>query len=400
MGRDVFYSAKMWYLGKIPFSAAAQKAIADFVAALADRVEAIPCKALLLDLDNTLWGGIVGEEGLDGIQLSDHQEGTIYKDVQRAVKRIQGTGVILGIVSKNNEADAMEVIEKHPHMVLRSDDFAVKRINWLDKADNMRSIAQELNIGLDAMVFVDDNPMEREAMKGLLPQVHVPDFPQEIEVLPAFVAGLYERYFFKFTVTEEDKKKTEQYRSNAKRAELQNSTADYAGFLRQLQLRVKALPLDESNVERLTQLLGKTNQFNLTTRRYSMADIVKMREGGTHLFYLFSARDKFGEYGIISAVIVNLLDVPRIDSFVMSCRVMGKLVENYIVSHLERDLRRIGYSSMEAEYIPSAKNAPVEMLFEGLGYKVINEDQGHKVYRVDLERVEPHEHYVMDGEDE
>jgi FkbH-like protein len=248
------------------------------------------------------------------------------------------------------------------------------------------------------MVFVDDNPMEREAMKSLLPQVRVPDFPQDIEALPAFMADLYERYFFKFMVTEEDKKKTEQYLTNAKRAEMQRSATDYTGFLCKLQLRVQALSLDESNVERFVQLLGKTNQFNLTTRRYSITDIARMRKDEKHLFYLFSASDKFGQYGIISALIVSLGDIPRIDSFVMSCRVMGKLVENYIVSYLEADLRRRGYTQLEAEYIPSAKNAPVEMLFEGLGYKINSEEQRHKVYRTNLAQVKAHENYVMDGE--
>ena len=394
LGKREAYTDKMWYLGRIPFGAQAREAIAQEIAHC-EKMLGTPKKVLLLDLDNTLWGGVIGEGNESDIQLGNEKTGLIYKDLQRVIKRMKDCGVVLGIVSKNNPEDALKVIREHPHMVLREEDFAILKLNWEPKDQNIRAIAQELNLGTDSMVFFDDNPAERALVQSSLPEVTVPDFPSQTEQLPKVMLQIFRDYFEKWVYTKEDTEKTAQYRANAKRKELQESQTDYAGFLKSLDIRVKRVDA-VAHRERLLQLLNKTNQFNLTTVRYTMAELEAVlhdREG--HQVYLFEVSDRFGNNGITAAVIAGFqkLDAEatvakanqaEIENFVMSCRIMGRMIEHMILDYVEKDVLNRGYAELKASYVYTPKSKPVEHFYEDCGYKVCRADATHKEYLTEL----------------
>ncbi|MBQ8326973.1 MAG: HAD-IIIC family phosphatase [Lachnospiraceae bacterium] len=385
LGEDNSFSLKMWYMGKILHTNEAQGKIAGAIKNTVNLYTRTPKKVLLLDLDNTLWGGIAGEHDKTPVVLSDDHTGLAYKNLQRVIKQMQENGVVLGIVSKNNEADAMAIIDGHSHMVLRSECFAVKRINWNNKHENIIEIANELNLGLDSFVFFDDNPTERELVKQMLPQVMVPDFPKRPEELAGVMLGIYHEYFEKAVLTKEDLAKTKQYAENAKRVLMQESVSDFNEYLKQLEIVVK--PVDAAaNAERLVQLVNKTNQFNLTTKRYEEAEMLQVLKDKNKLVYLYQVKDCFGDYGIVSAVIVDVsTQIPVMEEFVMSCRVMGKRIENAIVEDVEKHLYKKGYSKLKTMYLKTEKNKPVENLFESLGYTVTFKDgENKKEYEIDL----------------
>ncbi|HHV10466.1 MAG TPA: HAD-IIIC family phosphatase [Clostridiales bacterium] len=383
VGTSSFFSEQLWYLGKIPFTAQGCKLIAEQIILQMELLIRVPKKVLVLDLDNTLWGGIVGELGALGIQLSNDKVGALYHDAQKIIKQMQKHGVILAINSKNNINDALEVIRNHPHMVLREEDFSALRINWQTKADNMQELALELNLSLDSFVFIDDMPTEREAIRTLFPMIEVPDFPTTPDNLPVFFEDIYYRYFQKLRMTEEDADKTKQYHENGRRIQL-SKKLDFNTFLQDLQIGITREAYNNSSKRRLLQLLQKTNQFNLTTRRYGEEDLSRI-EQDNWLVYLFRAADKFGDYGIIAAVLIDITKhLPNIDSFVMSCRIMGKLIENYIIDYVECDLLKRGYYKLTAEYIPTSKNIPVHELYDSLGYHKISSSSEKVIYEIDL----------------
>lgn len=397
IGQESFYSSKLWYLGKIPHSNKAQKIIAKEIEGVIQVYKCASKKVLLLDLDNTLWGGIVGEDGRNGIKLSEDVQGGIYKDFQRNIKKIKEMGVILCIVSKNNEKDAMTVINNHEHMYLKAEDFVIKKINWEHKYLNIKEIAMELNLGLDSFVFVDDNPVERESVKTFLPEVEVPEFPSAIEELPIFALDLYERYFKKLRVTREDTLKTSQYLADIQRKNIKSETMSFSEYIKQLEIKVRAIPMRQDYIERLHQLINKTNQFNLTTKRYDLTTLTRMMQDNQYKIYLFKAEDKFADNGIISAVIVDKYhDNPEIDSFVMSCRVMGKFIENYIIDYVENDLLKEGYNILRGVYIKTDKNTPVQTWYDELGYDIESREQEKVNYIINLNNRRKREYYLKE----
>lgn len=386
LGEKNSFSMKMWYMGKILHTNEAQKMLAEAIGHLVETEQRVPRKVLLVDLDNTLWGGLAGEREHTPLELSEDHQGLAFKNAQRVLKLIEQSGAVLGIVSKNNEEDALAVIREHPHMVLREGDFAVRRINWQPKHENIRDIAAALNLGLDGMVFWDDNPAERELVKRMLPQVAVPDFPENPEELASALVEIYETYFRKARLTAEDREKTRQYAENEQRHRLEKQTGNYGQYLRQLQIRVQSVePL--AHMERLVQLVNKTNQFNLTTVRYSQEEMQKTVADSTKKVYLYRVEDCFGDYGIVSAAIVDLTgEVPLIEEWVLSCRVMGRQVEDALLEHMETELQREGYTRLRGRYVPTAKNKPVAELYDRLGYRIIRQgDDGEKVYELSLD---------------
>ncbi len=395
MGEDNAFSMKMWYMGKILLSNQAQK---DLCALMEEKIrleQMIPKKVLLLDLDNTLWGGLAGEADHTPIVLSEDHSGLAYKNLQRVILKMQEQGVLLGIVSKNNEADVQEVLEKHPHQVLREECFAIRKINWKAKHENIQEIAEELNLGLDSFVFFDDNPTERQLIKEMLPQVEVPEFPDKPEELAPAMVEIYRKYFAKTTVTAEDIQKTEQYAASVLRNELQNTAGSYEEYLRQLLIRMERVDAS-AQVERLTQLVNKTNQFNLTTKRYTQSEIQEVLADTGKIVYLYRVEDRFGDNGIVAAVIVDCKDVPVIEEFAMSCRVMGKNIENAILDQVEEDLQRRGKKCLRGIYLPTAKNKPVEDLYARLGYEKIQDlPDGGVVYELELAE-KPGRSYVVE----
>jgi FkbH-like protein len=387
------YAPKLWYLGKIPYSTLAFKQMSNAIRSQLAHLSRANKKVLVLDLDNTLWGGILGEDGAEGILLSDDGLGAVYRDVQRNIKRMQQRGTLLAISSKNNATDVEDIFSNHPHMVLSKEDFAAMEINWDNKPENLRKMAAKLSLGLDSFVFVDDSPAEREAVLKMLPEVAVPDYPPHPEQLPDFYQKLFTDYFCQFRSTAEDLNKTKQYQENAARKQFA-ATLDYDTFLQSLELQVQRVTADDTHMNRLEQILHKTNQFNLTTRRYSLRELSELRADGWD-FYLFRAADKFGDYGIIAALLLDITsDQPSIDTFAMSCRIMGKRVEHYILDTVESDLLAKGYTFLAADYRPSSKNQAVSNLYPSLGYAEISHTEDNYRYQIDLRNRPKRVYYV------
>lgn len=340
-------------------------------------------KCLVLDLDNTLWGGVLGEDGIDGIKIGGDYPGKAFLYFQKALAELSRYGIILTICSKNNEADVLELWEKNPFIVLKKDYIAAYRINWNNKADNIRELSKELNIGLDSMVFVDDNASERELIKQSLPMVEAPDFPKQPYELPMFFHSLLDKYFKVYSVTDEDKKKTEQYKANAARAREQSHFTDMTAFLRSLNMKLVVQLLNNFNLPRIAQMTQKTNQFNLTTHRYSDSDIKKMNDDGAKIWCL-SVEDKFGDNGITGLIIVKGDDI---DTFLLSCRILGKGIEYAFMKYILGLLKNEGLSRVCAQYIPTTKNSQVKDFYEKCGFVLLSDKNGTKQYEIDLDNV-------------
>lgn len=335
-------------------------------------------KCLVLDLDNTLWGGVLGEDGIEGIKIGGDYPGKAFLYWQEALLELSRNGVILTVCSKNNEQDVFDAWEKNPFMLLRKDNFVAYRINWVDKATNIKELAKELNIGLDSFVFVDDNPTERELIRQMLPMVNVPDFPAQPYELMPFFKQLVEDYFKVYSVTEEDKNKTEQYKQNAARVQAQASFTDFDSFLESLNLQLFIESANEFNIQRIAQMTQKTNQFNLTTHRYTDADVRGFIEKGWKIWCI-SVADKFGDNGISGAIMIT--PEGAIDTFLLSCRILGKGIEMAFVKTICSLLAGEGLEIMTASYIPTAKNAQVKDFWEKAGFVCIKEDEdGSKSY--------------------
>jgi len=383
MGRDKFYSKRMWYLGSIPFSMTGEKAIAEEISKAWNALKGKRKKCLVLDLDNTLWGGVIGEDGLQGIELSTTKEGSRFRDFQKRIKDLKDQGVILTIVSKNNEEDALEAIREHPDMVLREDDFVVIKANWEPKAVNIQNIAEELNIGLDSLVFIDDNPIERESVKRAFPEMNVPDFPKDTSMLESFAIEISKRYFPVLKLTDEDLNKTNQYKVEQKRNEIKQKSISIEEYLESLEMKKTFRQIDETGVTRAAQLTQKTNQFNLTTRRYTEGDIWSMMKSENYQVWIGELEDKFGSYGKVVLAIIKLEGKTAIiDTFLMSCRVMGRNIENNFLSEIEKEMISKGKSKIIAEYIPTPKNSVVKDYWAQNGYT----ESDNKLNRVTYEK--------------
>ena len=340
-------------------------------------------KCLVLDLDNTLWGGVLGEEGIEGIKIGGDYPGKAFLYWQEALLELSKSGVILTVCSKNNEQDVLDAWEKNPFMVLKKEHFAAYRINWTDKATNIKELAQELNIGLDSFVFVDDNPTERELIKQMLPMVEVPEFPAQPYELMPFFKQLVEDYFKVYSVTDEDKKKTEQYKQNAARAQAQSSFADFDSFLESLDIQITIEGANEFNIQRIAQMTQKTNQFNLTTHRYTDADVRGFVESGWKVWCI-SVADKFGDNGITGAIMVK--PDGEIDTFLLSCRILGKGIEIAFVKSIITLLASEGFKHLTASYLPTAKNAQVKEFWDKAGFSCTKENEdGSKYYSIDIQ---------------
>lgn len=347
-------------------------------------------KCLVLDLDNTLWGGILGEEGMEGIKIGGDYPGKAFAYWQKALLSLKKSGVMLAVCSKNNEADVLEAWESHPSMILRKEHFVAWRINWQDKATNIKELSEELNIGLDSMVFVDDNPTERELIKQMLPMVTVPDFPSRPYELMAFFDQLANNCFRVYSITEEDLKKTEQYQANARRAAEKNKFSDFNDYLKSLEIKIDILPLDRFNLSRLAQMTQKTNQFNLTTRRYTENDITRMADEGC-LIYAVSVSDKFGDNGITGEIILRPKDdsIISIDTFLLSCRILGKGIEFAFIDTILNMLAKEDYKTIEATFIKTAKNNQVADFYDRAGFILTGSSGNEKTYKLEL--TEPRE---------
>lgn len=334
-------------------------------------------KCLVLDCDNTLWDGIVGEDELHGIKLGDTYPGRSFQDFQRAILNAKRHGVILAIVSKNNESDVFEVFNKHEGMILSLDDISAYRINWVDKASNIKSIADELNIGLDSFVFIDDNPAEREIVKRLLPEVEVPEFPTRPFRLLEFFKEFYTSYFSVYGLTDEDRKKTLQYKSNSQRQSLELKFADVIDYYRSLEMRLNFSSDPSGRLARLAQMTKKTNQFNLTTKRRSEEELVKLSSNKNYRIYWMSVSDKFGDSGITLMSIVEVNNNEAIiDSFLLSCRVLGRGIENVFLKLIINNLlENDNVHEINARYVQSKRNQQTKEFYRLNSFEILDSNE-------------------------
>lgn len=376
---------KYYFTSQLALSAKLAADFKSWFAGVQNQIALRRKKCIVLDLDGTLWGGVLGEDGIEGIKIGGDYPGKAFLYFQKALAELSKSGVILAVCSKNNEADVKECWQKNPYNIINESYISAHRINWSNKADNIREIAAELNIGLDSLVFVDDNPTERELVRQSLPMVDVPEFPEQPYNLPLFVDSLIEKYFKVYALTDEDKKKTEEYKANARRASEQGKFADMESFIRSLKIRLTIQAANKMNISRIAQMTQKTNQFNLTTRRYIEGELNAMLSDGANIWCL-SVSDRFGDSGITGCVIVK---GGVIDELLLSCRILGKGIENEFLARVLGLLKSGGLSWLEAEYIPTAKNAQVKDFYESNGFTLASTaDDGTKRYALNLAEYE------------
>lgn len=349
-----------------------------------NQIKGIRKKCLVLDLDNTLWGGILGEDGIDGIKIGGDYPGNAFLYFQEALINLSKTGVILTVCSKNNEQDVLNAWEKNPFIKLNNSYVSCRRINWENKAKNIAEIAAELNIGLDSMVFIDDNPTERELVRQQLPMVTVPEFPKKPYDLMELYRELIDKYFKVYTLTSEDLQKTEQYKANAQRASASKQYDNLEDFIRSLEININIIPADKFNIPRIAQMAQKTNQFNLTTKRYTETDIELFAKNGDYVFCI-SVNDKFGDNGITGAIIIRRNgDKADIDTLLLSCRILGKGIEDAFFKSIINRLYDDGIKVIQATYAPTAKNFQVSDFYDKQGMTMIHEEDGFKKYSMDI----------------
>lgn len=372
----------MWIAAKQYPSADAVPLLTRDLAALVRAVCGLTSKCAVLDLDGTLWGGVIGEDGLGGIQLGGDAEGEAYTAFQQYLLGLRRRGIPLAVCSKNNEEDARSVFRQHPETVLKEDDFAVFLANWEPKPDNLRRIAAMLNVGVDSLVFLDDNPVERNLVRRELPDVEVPELPDD----PArYAEALHAtRLFESLSLTDEDRRRADTYRENVLRTELAAGSTNLDDYLVSLRMKVDLRPFDEANLPRIVQLINKTNQFSVTTRRTTAGEVSAWMQDPAYYTQFMRLQDRFGDSGITGAMIaVREGETLRIISWLMSCRVLGRRIEDLMLASLMRHARRAGAAAVIGEYLPTAKNGQTADLFDRFGFERLEErEDGGRLYRV------------------
>ena len=375
-GLDTLYDAKAWYVSRTPFKQAAFPSLVDDIYRYVRSIIAPTKKCVVVDLDNTLWGGIAGEDGLEGIQLSQTYPGNCYREFQRQLLKLYHRGILLAINSKNNEADALAIIDGHPDMLLRREHFAASRINWDDKASNLRALAQELNIGLDSMIFIDDNPAECDLVRREVPECDVVALPDKPYLIPAVLDAL--PGIDNIRLTAEDRQKGTMYRARAAQRAEEAKASNVEEFLASLGLEVAIEPATSFSIPRIAQLTQKTNQMNMTTRRYSEAEIGAFAaDPGADVFSV-AAKDRFGDHGIVGVLIVRYEGTScRIDTFLLSCRVIGRGIERAMLSVASTSGRGHGAKTLIGEFFTTAKNAPAAGFYETAGLRDMGDGRYH-----------------------
>jgi FkbH-like protein len=352
------YSPKMWYLTKTPFQSEVFRRAATEVKAAISAVLGDSKKLVVVDLDNTLWGGVVGDLGWGGLRLGGHDyRGEAFVDFQRALKSLQNRGILLAIASRNEESIALEALAKHPEMVLRPSDFAAWRINWNDKAANIAELVAELNLGLQSVVFIDDNPVERARVREALPEVYVPEWPDDKTLFASSLLDL--NCFDSAYVTGEDASRHQMYTAEKEREQLKRIVSSAEEWLLSLDTEVTVEELNDTNRVRALQLLNKTNQMNLSTRRLTEPELLAWQQQNGRKLWVFRVKDKFGDSGLTGILSLEIeADTARIVDFVLSCRVMGRKVEQAMVAFAAQYCSNSGLREMRADYILTAKNKP------------------------------------------
>ncbi len=357
-GYSRLHDDKFWYLGRIKLNNKGLLLLTEGYCDLLNAYRGETKKVLVLDLDNTLWGGVIGEDGPAAIKLSEEGKGKIFRDFQKIIKLLKQVGIILCINSKNNKEDVNSVFKNHPMMILKSKDFVIKKINWNDKVVNMQEIANELNLGLGSFVFIDDNPTEREYVKKSLPAVVVPEFPQDITTLKVwFFESIIYKYFAKTYLVKEDLLKTNYYKNKLQRDAF-STQISFDEFIKNIEIKLKIYTNPKQYIQRISQLTQKTNQFNFTTKRYSELDIARYLEEKDCKIFALEYEDKFGQEGLTGVAILKVNFAKGescLDTFLLSCRIIGKNVEQAFFYEILKRLKREKVRFIEINFSPTKK---------------------------------------------
>jgi FkbH-like protein len=381
LGESSSYDRRFWYLAKAPFKPLFLDLYAKEIAKIGRALRGKNKKCLVLDCDNTLWGGIVGEDGLEGITLDRNEyPGNAYYDFQKSVLGLVKQGVVVALCSKNDEKDMWRAIDEHPHSLLKREHFAAHRINWDDKASNLESLARELNLGLDSIVFVDDSDFECGLIRQLLPEVTVRQVPKQLSEYPRLlrVEGLFD----KLTYSDEDQTRTQMYRDESVRRTHSGLFQNVEAYLESLELRADIHPVREHEVQRVAQLTQKTNQFNLTTRRYTEGQIRAFAEDPNAAVLALSVQDRFGDSGLTGVLIaVKEGSRIRVDELLLSCRILGRRLEHaFVHESIDRLDQEWGPDEWVAEYIPTSKNDQVARFWDQFGFTGSDQSDGTRHY--------------------
>ena len=371
------------------------KLISEKLSEIIFRINNTNKKVLLLDCDNTLWGGVIGEDGLEGIQLGQDGVGLAYIEFQKAIKKIQENGIVLALVSKNNVDDVMNVLEKHKSMILKKSDIAAFKINWRDKSTNIRQLSKELFLGLDSFVFWDDKPIERDKIRNQISDIQVIEPNNDISYWSKQL--LEYSGFSKFQITKEDYVKTKQYKSRSTFLERKRSTKNEIEYLKKIELKTKLISIKSDNISRAAQLTEKTNQFNFNTKRYKIAEIKKLQKN--NFCFLVELADVYGDHGIVSFFILQKTkETLLVDLFLMSCRIMGRYLENWILNEIRKIAMKHKKKYILFEFIPTKSNKVlVSNFIKSNNLKKIEKKNIEKFEKqnINLENKSKTEYYIL-----
>jgi FkbH-like protein len=375
VGRTQWFDARMWNMAKTPCRLEHLPLLAQSLLDTVLAASGMFAKCVVLDLDNTLWGGVIGDDGLEGIALGEFDEGEAFVGFQTFIRELKRRGIILAVVSKNEHAAAVLPFREHPHMVLKEEDISVFVANWDNKADNIRLVQKTLNIGFDSLVFLDDNPFERNIVRQFLPDVVVPDLPEDPSLYLETLAGL--NLFETASFSEADLQRADQYREEAQRELTKTHFTNINEYLVSLGMEIRLERFNALNLSRIAQLIQRSNQFNLMTRRYGEAACEAMMSDPSIAPLTVKLADKFGDYGLISVVILkNAGSDLEIDEYLMSCRVLQRGVESFTMNNIFSYAARQGAKRVTGHYLPTKKNDMVKGFFKSFGFEKIAEGEG------------------------
>jgi FkbH-like protein len=394
IGLDEWYDERHWYLARLPWPQTVLPLYADFVTRTIAAVRGKSRKCLVLDLDNTLWGGVIGDDGLEGIALSPGDaRGESFRAIQSLAADLRRRGIVLAVCTKNEESTAKLPFRSHSSMILKERDIAVFVANWDDKATNIERIARQLELGLDSIVLLDDNPAERAQVRQALPEVAVPELGDDPSSYPRVLSAA--GYFEAVAFTREDLARAEQYRENADRVRALDGSRNLDDFLRSLQMQIEFAPFNATGRSRISQLINKTNQFNVTTRRYTEQQVAAFEDSADHYTLQVSARDRFGDNGMISVVICTKGAAEwEIDSWLMSCRVLNCGIEQAVCNQLAEDARRAGATCVVGRFIPTPRNGVVHDLYKRLGFTRAAASPDAELWILELDQFTPFEVFL------
>jgi FkbH-like protein len=386
-GSEHWHDERKWLIARLPIAAGHLLSMAcewmRFIVPLSGSLSGRTVKVLVVDLDNTLWGGVIGEDGMAGIKVGPEYPGAAFQALHRALLDLSRKGILLAVCSKNNLDDAMEALDKHPGMLVRARHFAALRINWTDKVQNLREIAEELNVGIDALAFLDDNPFEREQVRAALPDVTVIDLPKNPLEYAAAVRNC--AAFERLSLSAEDQQRTEMYAAQKQRDGAEQNFQSKEDFFRFLEQEAELGPVSNVTLARIAQLTQKTNQFNLTTRRYTEAQIAEMAKQPDWQIFSIKVRDRFGDHGLVGVAIAHDQgDQCEVDTFLLSCRVIGRTIETALLAHIAESAAHRGCQRLAGWFLPTRKNAPARDFYQQHGFECQETNATGSLWTLDL----------------